>query len=279
MCAFVIVDPGSCGGRQSRGWRLLESELAKRYPYMSLAFPRRRSEMTALVAAALRDGHTEIVAVGGGTMDETVNGFFDAEGALSPDAVLTVLASGKDHGGIAKLSKAAVRPIDVGRASYLSPEGKPRTRYFATMASVGVLAESIHPMRHSLLAELLRRHSGLNHLFGLFDHRGRAVRLMVDQSFDDIVTIRAVAIANGRIFGTTMALAPDAKPDDGQFDVVIMAHGGPQSGARLIHGRKIVAAPVEETRGRPVPVALDGHSVGRLPATFEILPRALNVRC
>ena len=40
-----------------------------------------------------------------------------------------------------------------------------------------------------------------------------------------------------------------------------------------------VAVPVAETRGRPVRIELDGESAGRLPATFEILPGALNLRC
>jgi diacylglycerol kinase family enzyme len=93
-----------------------------------------------------------------------------------------------------------------------------------------------------------------------------------------------------------MQVAPDAKPDDGLFDVVIIAdtpkrqmladmkliHTGEHLGnpnVRVIRGRKVVAAPVAETRGRAVLIETDGEGVGRLPATFEILPRALNVRC
>jgi diacylglycerol kinase family enzyme len=40
-----------------------------------------------------------------------------------------------------------------------------------------------------------------------------------------------------------------------------------------------MALPVAETRGRPVLIEIDGECVGRLPATFELLPRALNLRC
>jgi len=36
---------------------------------------------------------------------------------------------------------------------------------------------------------------------------------------------------------------------------------------------------VAETKGRAVLIEVDGESAGRLPATFEILPRALNLRC
>ena len=43
--------------------------------------------------------------------------------------------------------------------------------------------------------------------------------------------------------------------------------------------QRVVAVPVAETRGRPVLIETDGESAGRLPATFEILPHALNLRC
>ena len=52
-----------------------------------------------------------------------------------------------------------------------------------------------------------------------------------------------------------------------------------QPNVRVLRGRKVVAVPVAETRGRAVLIETDGESAGRLPATFEILPRALNLRC
>src|SRR5512141_570950 len=138
MSAFVIVNPRSGSGKTRRDWRTLEPALASLYPYMSVAFTRRRGEATTLVAAALREGHSEIVAVGGdGTINEAVNGFFDSEGSVSPDAVLAFISSGTggdfrqafglddDDGAdaVAHLRQAHVRPIDVGRARFLSRDG------------------------------------------------------------------------------------------------------------------------------------------------------------
>jgi diacylglycerol kinase family enzyme len=92
-----------------------------------------------------------------------------------------------------------------------------------------------------------------------------------------------------------MRVAPNAKPDDGLFDVVVMG-GVPRGQAmaemkllytgehigrphvRNFRGRKVTAAPVAETKGRPVLIELDGENAGRLPATFEILPGPLNLR-
>jgi len=312
MSAFVVVNPYSAGGRTSRDWRMLEPALASIYPYMSVAFTHRPGEATSLVAAALREGHSEIVAVGGdGTINEAVNGFFNAGGSASPDAVLAFVSSGigtdfKKAFGLSgssledalHLKQAIVRPIDVGRVSFLSRDGLPRVRYFANIASFGLSGAIVDAVNRSNFAKLLGGgfafafHSAL----GLLSYRGRAVRLIVDSAFDEIVNIATVAVANGRVFGAGMQIAPDAKPDDGQFDVVVIRSGpaarmladmkliytGEHLGnanVRVIRGRKVMAAPVAETRGRPVLIETDGEGVGRLPATFEILPRALNVRC
>jgi diacylglycerol kinase family enzyme len=47
----------------------------------------------------------------------------------------------------------------------------------------------------------------------------------------------------------------------------------------VLRGSHVVAAPVAETGGRAVWIETDGESAGRLPATFDILPGALNLRC
>ncbi len=312
MSAFVIVNPHSHSGKTRRDWRTLEPALASVYPYMSVAFTRRRGEATTLVAAALREGHSEIVAVGGdGTINEAVNGFFDSEGSVSPDAVLAFVSSGTggdfrqafglDESGpdaVAHLRKAHVRPIDVGRVRFLSRDGVPRTRYFANIASFGLSGMIVDAVNRSNVAKLFggKFAFGFHSALGLARYGGRAVRLIVDSTFDEIVNISTVAVANGRTFGAGMQVAPDAKPDDGQFDVVVIANGpraqmladmkliytGEHLGnpnVRVVRGRKVVAAPVAETHGRPVLIETDGEGVGRLPATFEILPRALNVRC
>jgi diacylglycerol kinase family enzyme len=122
------------------------------------------------------------------------------------------------------------------------------------------------------------------------------VRIRVDGDYDEIASISTVAVANGQFFGGGMHVAPGAKPDDGMFDVIIMG-GVPKTRAlaemrkiyagqhlndptvRALRGRKIMAAPVAETGGRAVLIEVDGECAGRLPATFDLLPRALNLRC
>jgi len=45
-----------------------------------------------------------------------------------------------------------------------------------------------------------------------------------------------------------------------------------------VRGRSVIATPVEATQGAPVHIEADGESPGRLPAMFEVLPRAITFR-
>lgn len=312
MTAFVVVNPRSGNGRTAREWRGIERALGQSYPHMSVAFTRMRREATTLVRNALREGHHEIIAIGGdGTINEAVNGFFDADGPVAPDAVFGYVTSGTggdfrktfgiDAGpeaAIARLKTASVRAVDIGRLSCLTCGGEPQIRHFVNIASFGLSGAVVDSVNRSRIAKsfggrfAFAFHSAVNLLF----YRDRAVRIIVDGVFDEIATISTVAVANGQYFGGGMRVAPGAVTDDGAFDVVIIG-GAPKNrmladmkllyagehianpNVRVLRGRKVVAAPVAETRGRAVLIETDGESAGRLPATFEILPRALNLRC
>lgn len=312
MTAFVIVNPRSGGGRTGRDWKSTERSLGAVYPHMQVAFTRARGEAAALARHALGEGHREIVAVGGdGTINEVVNGMFGPEGALDPDAVFAFVTSGtggdfrKTFGieagaqaAIARLKNASVRTCDVGRVSCLTPQGQPTSRYFVNIASFGLSGAVVDAVNRARIAKLFGGafafafHSAA----AMLRYRNVPLRIMVDGKDDEIATISTVAVANGQFFGGGMRVAPGAWTNDGLFDVVVM--GGARKGralsdmqaiytgehitrphVRVLHGQRVVVAPVAETRGRAVLIETDGESAGRLPATFEILPRALNLRC
>ena len=94
-----------------------------------------------------------------------------------------------------------------------------------------------------------------------------------------------VIVANGRWHGGAMLLAPDAQPDDGLFDVVLI---GDINEARLRHDGaedlqghvprasegRAAAREARVTVDAPerLPIELDGEQVGTTPARFEIVP-------
>jgi len=312
MKAFVIVNPYSRNGRTGREWPEIETALKHIYGDVAVAVTRRRGEATGYVCNALKEGYGEIIAVGGdGTVNESVNGFFDEEGPIAPDATLGFITSGtggdfrKTFGlpsgwraALAHVKDAGTRAVDIGRVSCIGPSGIAVVRHFVNIASFGLSGAVVDSVNRARIAKLFGGqfafafHSALD----MLAYRDRTVRLRVGATFDEIVSISTVAIANGQYFGGGMWIAPHAEPDDGMFDVVVI--GGTAKGqsmaelklvytgehlsrphVRALQGQKIVAAPVAETGGRPVLIELDGESAGRLPATFEILPRALRLRC
>jgi diacylglycerol kinase (ATP) len=99
-----------------------------------------------------------------------------------------------------------------------------------------------------------------------------------------------VVVANGRYFGGGMMICPEAEPDDGLFDVLLIGdltkrdllltlpktYRGrhlPHPKAELLRG-----AAVEVDAPEPLPVELDGEQPGTTPIRFEVVPKALRLR-
>ena len=158
MRAFVVVNLHSANGRTARDWPAIERDLHGVYSQLEIRTTSRRGEATGYVRNALQEGHGEIIAVGGdGTINEAVNGFFDADGSIAPDAVFSFITSGtggdfrKSFGiapgwpaAVARLKDARATPVDVGRVSCLTTAGAPTVRYFVNIASFGLSLSLIH---------------------------------------------------------------------------------------------------------------------------------------
>jgi len=306
--ARAIVNPSAAGGRTLRRWPRIRSVLEAAVPGIDTELTAGRGEATELTRAALRSGIDVIVAVGGdGTVNECVNGFFDAGEPINLDAALAVVASGTGQDfrhalgspGTAQATAAAIaqqrpRRLDLGLASFSLADGSVGQRYFCNAASFGF---------SGAVNQVLERRPWLRHLGGrgaffmatlaaLTQTGGRRVAWGVDGQQPQAETINTVALANGARAGGGMRSAPRALPDDGQLDVVRVAALGRAQlalqlpriyrGNHLNHpavwsrrAQRLEARPADDQG--PVLVECDGELVGRLPARFELLPGALSV--
>lgn len=310
MRTLCIVNPRSNGGRTQAAWPLLERRISDAIGPVDAAFTNGPLAATVLAQRALGSGYGRIVAVGGdGTLNEVINGFFLSEMPINREALLGFVMSGT--GGdfrktleipadaaahIERLAQAQPRLIDVGRVSFVTGEGKPAVRHFVNIGSFGLSGAVVRQVNRARVTKLMGGKFAFfwNSLVAAMRYRDKPVRVKVDDVFDAVIPVSTVAVANGRYFGGGMKVAPDADPFDGLFDVVMMKpvprgrmmselgklYSGGHVGSPHVHivrGKTVIAAPVEETRGRAVELDLDGEAPGRLPARFEIVPKIVRL--
>jgi diacylglycerol kinase (ATP) len=123
-----------------------------------------------------------------------------------------------------------------------------------------------------------------------FEWQNTDVTVQLDDGTRREGRMHDVIVANGQWHGGAMWLAPDAKPDDGLFDVVLIGDVTKRdfitTAPKIYKGTYLAHPKVELLRSRAVsvdaperlPIELDGEQVGTTPAQFEIVPAAIRVR-
>ena len=312
MKTFAVINPHSGGGRTGRAAKNIAQKLAEVSGPLTVAMTTGPMDAATITRHALRDGFGRVIAVGGdGTINEVVNGFFQNGISINPEAELALLTNGTGgdfrrtfgigetlEESIQRIANGHTRQIDVGRLTFISPEGKTGERYFANIASFGMSGDVV---RRVDKAKVIKRLFGRfaftwGSLRSLLAYKARPIRLKIDNAFDDVVTISTCAVANGQYFGGGMRVAPDAAPDDGMFDVIVIGDAPKREVAatlnqiytgehihsphvKVFRARSVIATPVEATEGAPIFIEADGESPGRLPAVFEVIPKSLKFRC
>jgi diacylglycerol kinase (ATP) len=183
----------------------------------------------------------------------------------------------------------ASRTIDLGRVTYRAWAGSDTEAYFANIASAG-MSGAIAQRANETTKALGGKVSYLWATLAVFARwRNDEVRVSVD---GEIRTGRMhdVVVANGRYFGGGMMMLPDAEPDDGLFDVLLIGDLTKRDllvtlpktyrGKHLPHPKADVlrGAVVTVDADTPLPIELDGEQPGTTPARFEIVPRAIRIR-
>lgn len=295
-----LVNPASSNGSTGKRW----PELAHRAAGLGLAgetlFSERPGHLIELAESAARGGAELVVAVGGdGTLNEAVNGVVRAGTAT---AVATIpLGTGMDfvrtygiptrfEDAVLTALNGTTRVIDVGRVSYRAWDGSAAERYVANVGSAG------------MSAAVAQRANGMSKVLGgkatffyalvrvFLEWHNTSVTVELDDGERREARMHDVIVANGRWHGGAMLLAPDAQPDDGLFDVILIGDitkvDFMTTAPKIYKGTYLTHPKVDLLRSRAVtvdaperlPIELDGEQVGTTPVHFEVVPGALHVR-
>ena len=246
----------------------------------------------------MRDGARRLVVVGGdGSVNEVVNGLdaaTDVELAVIPrgtgwDFARTFGIPNDLDGAIDVALDGTVREIDLGTATYRTWGGAEGRSTFANVASAGIsgaIARRANDSSKALGGKVSYYWATLSVFFGW---QTGEMRVTVDGESRSGKMIDAM-ICNGRYLGGGMMMCPEAEPDDGLFDVLLIGDVTKRDLAFVLpktyKGKHLPHPRLELLRGRvvsveseePLPIELDGEQPGTTHARFEVVPRALRLR-
>jgi diacylglycerol kinase (ATP) len=233
-----------------------------------------------------------VVAGGDGTVNEALQGLAGQRRtalAVLPGGTVNVwateLGAEKDEADIARrIASGRRHTVDLGKVN---------GRYFLMMASIGFDAETNATVVESGILKRLKRRVGpaayaLAALLTLGRFRSRRVSLYIDG-----VPIRRrllmLILGNTRLYGGIAEITYRARADDGLLDVCVLAGRGPLDLARrgwsVLRRRHAADPAIDYRRARqvvvdppePLHIQADGEDIGVTPATFTVVPEALEV--
>lgn len=240
-----------------------------------------------------------IFAAGGdGTLNQVLNGLMRsfAIGNKLPGLGIIPLGTGNDfarmesikpsaHSILEKIERGG-RLTDVCQLNCKNENGESIKRYFINVASLGMGPDVVKRLNKSnrALGPMLTYLKAITQTF--FSHKPETMEIKADQ-WSWSGKLRVLAIANGQFFGNGLCIAPDAKPDDGEISTFI-AGDIPLLKflwlLQLIKSKiKIVDPQLRYNKSKklyicsihPAWIETEGELAGMLPASVEILPKAI----
>jgi YegS/Rv2252/BmrU family lipid kinase len=296
-----LVNPASANGSTGRRWPEIAHRLAAAGVEGETLFSTGPGGIAELAGRAVRDGASLVVAVGGdGTVNETVNGLLESGAASIPELATIPFGTGTDFirtfgipketdGAIEVLRGGRARQIDAGRVEYQAWDGSAGSGWFVNAASAG-MSGAVARRANASSKALGGKASFLWATLAVFaGWHNTDVTVDVDGERRD-GRMLDVIVSNTAYLGGGMKMCPEAQPDDGLFDVLLIGDITKRDLAltlpKVYRGTHLPHPKAELLRGRTIavdapaalPVELDGEQPGTTPARFEMHPGALRLR-
>jgi YegS/Rv2252/BmrU family lipid kinase len=281
----LLANPSAADGRSLKCLDVVRATLEERGTEYQMATPAGRDAARQVAREAAQRGQT-VAAVGGdGTIGLIAGALRDTPGRL---AVIPA-GRGNDFARVMKI------PEDPREAALVALDGNEKVvdvgdvdgETFVCIASLGFDSDANRIANEAKLVKgnLVYLYAALRALAG-WKHAN--FHVVIDGQAHDLRGW-SVAVANSQAYGGGMYIAPDAKLDDGEFDVVMGSESskltflkdigkvfnGTHSKLEYVHTYR--GTKVEISSDRPFDIYADGDPIGSTPATVSISPRSLKV--
>jgi diacylglycerol kinase (ATP) len=285
--ACIILNPAAGSVKDSDA--LIERLRA--LPETTLKITSKRGSTSRFARAALKRGCDLIVAAGGdGTLNEVINGIGESSGNVRVG--LIPLGTGNDFArtlGIPTDLEQSLELLLAGhtRAIDLVRVTSDRVRYFVNVSAGGFSGL----MNEKLTAEVKKSWGPLAYLrcaaAALPELRAYRTQIALDDKETLSESLYNVIIANGRYVAGGIPVAPEASPDDGLLDLVLIPERPAADLAilapQMLLGNHLSSESIIYRRASRISVNskpgmwfnVDGELVGNEPAVFQVLPKAL----
>lgn len=307
---LVVVNPKSAGGSTQTRWSQIASDLRTHFGPFTVALTKKHGDGIAITRRFIDAGRTMIIACGGdGTINEVANGILQSgkevtlglmPAGTGGDFRRSIGVSTVPREAAKQLREGITRKIDVGRVSFTDHSGVPAERFFLNVASFGLSASINKRVKTKAGLQWIPSESvrgktkfALSTLQEVIESEFRTVNVAIDGKPASTLATLNFCVCNARFFGGGMRIAPEAVVDDGFLDLVnigdIRTSRIILNSYRLYSGSHVELPEVRSTLVKRIEVSpanpsesiaieTDGELPGRLPAVFEIVPAALNLR-
>lgn len=283
----VVANPAARGGRGMRLLAPVMDRLRAGGREVSVVIGDSAADALERARAAVAAGPEALVAFGG---DGMVHLAVQAVAGTGVPLGIVPAGTGNDIAdavGVPRDPLAAAETVLGGRSRTIDAARiSPDSRWFAGVVACGF---------DSRVNERANRKSwppGMGkYLLALVEELSSFTPIPFTITVDDQVIEREamlVAVANTRSYGAGMRVAPDARPDDGLLDVVILAAMAKSAFLRVFpsvyRGGHVTHPAVTVVRARTVAIDApdvvayaDGERVGPAPLTCAVEPGALRI--
>jgi YegS/Rv2252/BmrU family lipid kinase len=274
----IVFNPAAGRRRAQLLWRVLDVMVANGMR-LEIAETTRPGHAEHLARCAARSGAPMVVAAGGdGTIAEVANGLMGSPAKLGviPLGTANVLAHELSlpfapRPVAAALAFGRTRPLWPGMAR--GPNG---SRLFVQMLGVGFDAHVVHHLSPRLKRVCGRGAYVMQTMRELPRYPFAPIRLLVDGAE---LQAGSVILTKGCLYGGRYRLAPEARPDEPGFSVVLFDRSGPC--AAMLYGaalpldllprasgiRRLRASEIQFIGNERIPAQADGDIAGFSPLT------------
>ncbi len=299
---LVVVNPNAGIGKAGRDWGKISGLLEKHGFAYQAVFTERPLHACELVLENMAAGYRNFIAVGGdGTINEVVNGVFGQTKWPTTGVTVGMISVGTGNDWIRTyniptnyeqsiliLKQGETMLQDVGIVRYYN-NNRQHSRFFVNVAGLGfdgLVAKKTN-------ADKIRGRGNpflylVNLIGSLFSYKSCQTTMIIDGN-ELTDKVFSIGVGIGKYNGGGMQQTPDAKTDDGLFDLTMIKDLSKWSVItnvrRLYDGTIKKHKRVESFLGKniriecesPLLLEADGESLGHAPFAFEIIPRSLRV--